>query len=254
MQRTAELARRKKKLQGRLLRAGIKLIAVCLGLLILGLILLGIFRVKTITVENYTIYSDEEIIDRVMTSPMDKLSILFWLRLHFTEQVDIPFVERIDLKLTDKNTVALTAYNKLVTGCVKVMGGYMYFDKDGMVVECSSELVEGVPVITGLKFDQVVLYETLKIQKDSLFDTILDLTRMILKYELPVTEIAFQTNYEVILTCQGHRVLLGRQESYEFAMSKLGGIIKPLKEGIFELDMRNYSEKNLNVIAKQMKE
>ncbi len=252
MRETAERIRKKKVLQGRLLKAVLKLAVVCLVFVTAIFVSWSIFRIKTITVENYTIYSDEEIIQKVMTEKTDKLSILFWLRMQSEKEIKIPFVERIDLELVDRNTILLTAYNKLVTGCVKVMGGYMYFDKDGMVVECSSELIDKVPLITGLKFDQVVLYEMLKVQKDSLFNTILDLTRLVLKYELPVTEIAFQSNYEVILTCKGHRVLLGKQNSYEFAMGALSGIVDSLKEGRYQLDMRNYHETNQNVVAKPL--
>ena len=205
MRETAERIRKKKVLQGRLLKAALKLVAVCLVFVTAIFVSWSIFRIKTITVENYTIYSDEEIIQKVMTAKTDKLSILFWLRMQSEKEVKIPFVERIDLELVDRNTILLTAYNKLVTGCVKVMGGYMYFDKDGMVVECSSELIDKVPLITGLKF-----------------------------------------------TCKGHRVLLGKQNSYEFAMGALSGIVASLKEGKYQLDMRNYRETNQNVVAKPL--
>ena len=37
------------------------------------------------------------------------------------------------------------------------MGCNMYFDKDGIVVESSTDLYENVPQIDGLKFDSIVI-------------------------------------------------------------------------------------------------
>ena len=68
MRETAERIRKKKVLQGRLLKAALKLVAVCLVFVTAIFVSWSIFRIKTITVENYTIYSDEEIIQKVMTA------------------------------------------------------------------------------------------------------------------------------------------------------------------------------------------
>ena len=41
-------------------------------------------------------------------------------------------------------------------GYVADMSSYMYFDKDGIVVESSSSQLDGVPWVTGLDFGQIV--------------------------------------------------------------------------------------------------
>ena len=51
-------------------------------------------------------------------------------------------------------------------GYVAYMGANFYFDKDGVVVESSSEETEGIPCISGLKFDSLALYQKLSV-KDS---------------------------------------------------------------------------------------
>lgn len=254
MGRIVKIRGKRKSPLDRLVSFFIKIIVVGLVFVIIFLIIASVFRIKHITIENTTKYTDEELVDMIMTERTDKISFLFWLRMKSGEPITIPFVEKIDVSLTDKNTVLICAYNKLITGCVKVMGGYMYFDREGIVVESSSELVDGIPVISGLKFDKVVLYEPLEIQKSSLFDTILNLTKLVSKYQLPVTNIKFSTNYEVTLTCDGNRILLGKKDSYDIAFAQLPGILEGIGDSKLEIDMRNYRGKSENIIAEPLKE
>ena len=41
---------------------------------------------------------------------------------------------------------------------------YMYFDKEGIIVEASNEKTQGIPLVTGLSFEHVVLYEPLPVR------------------------------------------------------------------------------------------
>ena len=40
----------------------------------------------------------------------------------------LPLIEDIDVKYTDRNSVLLHVYEKKVSGCIKYMGQYVYFD------------------------------------------------------------------------------------------------------------------------------
>lgn len=163
---------------------------------------------------------------------------------------EIPFVEGYDTEYTDRNTVKVRVYEKLVTGCVEIMGKYMYFDKDGIVVESASERLDGVPLILGLEFNEIVLYEKLKVQKQSLFTTILNLTKLLLEYEIEAGQITIDSNYEVVLNLGELKVLLGKRDVYDEQISALHGILKAAGGRAGTLDMRNYSKENQDVILK----
>jgi cell division protein FtsQ len=151
----------------------------------------------------------------------------------------------------------------MIAGCVEFMGEYMYFDKDGIVVEGSAKRLKDVPVIKGLEFSKLILSEKIKLvdhkntvteteeeaskdtkkQKDQeaekitqeqkteealtdeLFDVIINLTQLIDKYELPVDTITFNKNYEVSLDCGDITVLLGEKSTYDEALSELKNIL-----------------------------
>ena len=43
---------------------------------------------------------------------------------------------------------------KSIVGYVSYMSSYMYFDRDGIIVESSADCLPGIPWITGLEFGQ----------------------------------------------------------------------------------------------------
>jgi len=151
----------------------------------------------------------------------------------------------------DHQSARIYVHEKRVTGCVIIMGRYMFFDKDGIVVESSDTALPGIPVITGLKFDEIVLHRKLKVQKESLFDIILELTRLIEHHEIPVQQISFDSGYRVTLELDGITVQLGKRTSYDEVINALAGILDsiPGRKGI--LDMQNYSGENGEVILKE---
>ena len=69
------------------------------------------------------------------------------------------------------------------------MGEYLYLDKDGTIVESSQEKIEGVPLVTGVRFQEMNLHEQLKVEDESIFDTILAISLLIQRYELDIDKI-----------------------------------------------------------------
>lgn len=219
------------------------LIGVCLLLLILLVVFSGSSQLTEITVEGNEYYTEQEIIDKVVTKPTDRFTLLFYLRCRYQELPRIPFVEKISVEMTDNHSASITVYEKIITGCVKIMGSYLYFDKDGIVVESSPERREEIPIVTGLSYDKIVLYQTLKVQKEEMFTTILNLTRLIKQNELDVDEIHFNSALEVDLICESIRVRLGKKEMYDEPVSALVTILPKAMEldRKMTLDMRDYT-------------
>ena len=96
-----------------------------------------------------------------------------------------------------------------------------------------------------------MLYQKLRVQKQSLFDTILQLTRLVEQNGISVNEIAFDSGYEVTLYLEDVTVLLGKKTSYDEAVNALAGILDSIKGRTGTLDMRNYSAENSDVILKE---
>ena len=231
------------------------LLRIAISLVVL-LIILSVFhsncQLTSVTVTNNTMaYSDEEIKQMVFTSALDKYAVLFRIRWFLQGDNNLPFIEKIDVELTDRNSVVLTVYEKRIIGCVQVMGQYFYFDRDGLVAESTSKRIEGIPLITGLEFDNIVLHKNLKVQKASLYNVILNLARLTELYALDASEIRFLYDDSVVLYCGETEIRLGKQESYDLALSSVNEILEKLEDKNMILHMENYSEINKDVTAKK---
>jgi len=227
-----------------------KLLILCLVIIIPAFILFVTCRLDTVIVEGSTHYTNEELQGKVITKKTDWNTILLYLRYKYGKVDSIPFVEDIDIELVNKNTVKIHVYEKVITGCIKFMGGYMYFDKDGIVVESSNEKLDEVPFITGLSFNQIILYEKLDIQKKSLFNIILNLTQLIKKFELKIDTIQFNSNYEVTLYSGDNKILLGKRDTYDEQIAELKNVL-PYAEGKkLILDMKDFKEGQNEIISK----
>lgn len=207
------------------------------------------FRLQEVSFEGLTRYTEEEFIQRLEGNFFMTITPCFAISDKI-EQKEIPFIEQYEIFYVDANTARVIVHEKRVIGCILIMGRYMYFDKDGIVVESSAERIESIPMITGLEFQEIALYKKLQIQKQSLYHTILQLTRLIEQNGISVQEIAFDSNYEVTLFCGGITVELGKKDNYDEALNALQGILEMTRERTGSLDMRNYSKENPDVILK----
>lgn len=220
---------------------------LCVAVLVWGY---NLYRLRNVTFEGLTRYTEEEFRGKIEQGFFNSITPFFCLS-DTMSQKEIPFIESYEIVYVDRQTARVIVHEKRVTGCVVIMGRYMFFDKDGIVVESSAEPVPGIPVITGLEFKEIALYQQLKIQKESLFDTILQLTRLIEQNGIEVQEISFDSGYEVTLYSGDVVVLLGKKTNYDEALNNLKGILDVMGGRKGTLDMRNYSQENKDVILKE---
>lgn len=241
--------RQKEKKKGILSRL-MKILIFCLFIVGSTFVLLFTSRLETVIVEGSNHYTSEELQEKVLTKKTDKNTILLYLRYKYGETSSIPFIERVDIEMMNLNTVTIQVYEKVVTGCIEYMGGYMYFDKDGIIVESSKEKLEGVPFVTGLVFNEIVLYEKLNIQKEELFDVILNITQLIYKFDLSADTISINQDNEITLDLGDVKVLLGKRDTYDEQIAELKNIIPNTGGGKMTINMRNFTEGQDRIFAK----
>lgn len=208
------------------------------------------YEVENITVEGNLHYTDDEIIEMVMTDRLSYNSIYLSLKYRNKEIKNIPFIETMNVKVVAPDTVAIMVYEKTVAGYVEYMGRYMYFDREGIVVESSMTRTEGIPQVTGVNFDHVVLYEPLPVENQEIFQDILSITQMLTKYEISTDKIYFNDSYEITLYFGGVRARIG-QDNLEEKIMRLKYMLPRLEGESGVLSMENYSEERENVTFKK---
>ena len=213
------------------------------GILIAAYIyILNNYTITTVHVDGNIHYTDEEIIDMVMGEAYANNSIFLSLKYRNRGIDDIPFIQTMDVSVESKNSVKIMVYEKAIAGYVAYLGRYVYFDKDGIVVETSEERTEGIPQVTGLSFNRVILHERLPVENEEVFGNILNITQLLDKYEMPVDKIYFSPEYKVILLFDEVRIELGDNIDIEEKIMRLSNMLPSLMGQSGTLDMSDFSE------------
>lgn len=230
---------------GRSKRVGI-LLSVFLVLLFLlvggGLYIINNYKVTTVYVDGSIHYTNEEIMDMVMEGRLGDNSLYLSLKYRDKGVENIPFIEMMDVSIEARDTIRITVYEKALAGYVRYLGRYVYFDKDGIVVETSEEETAGIPQVTGLSFDHVILHEPLPVDNPDLFNEILNITQQLAKYSLTADRIYFDSTYQVTLSFGDAKVALGENVDIDEKIMLLQSLLPNLMGKSGTLDMREYSE------------
>lgn len=210
-------------------------------------VVLRYYKVTTVYVEGNIHYSNEEIMDMVMTGTLGDNSLYLALKYKNKGVDNVPFVQTMDVKILSPDTIKITVYEKAMAGYIEYLGRYMYFDKDGIVVESSKLQTPGIPQVSGLTFGYVVMYEKLPVENPEIFEDILDITQLLNKYDIQADKIQFDKSMHKILHFGEARVSLGSNDNIGEKIMKLKAILPELsgKKGLLRMD--NYSEEMQNI-------
>lgn len=221
---------------------GIVILILCVFFLIMSR-----YTIKTITVEGNVHYTNDEIVNMVMKNQLDRNSLYLSLKYRKKGIEGIPFVEKMSVNILAPDTIKIMVYEKAVAGYIEYLGKYMYFDKDGIIVETSDVKTEGIPQITGLEFDYVVLHEKLPIENQEIFQSILDITQLLTKYEISIDKIYFDQNNQMTLYFENIRVRLGDISNIDDKIIRLKAILPELEGQKGILRMENYVDGMKNI-------
>lgn len=225
--------------------------AVVLVLFVGMIVVLTQFNIETIQVTGNVHYTEEEIIQQVVGDEHWNNTILLYLKNKLNPPEEIPFVQKTEVEFISRHVITITVYEKALAGCVEFMNEYMYFDKDGMVLESSSERMEDIPCITGIRFDHMIMHEPLPIEDKDFFYTVLTLTQLLQKYQIPAENVQFTSQKEIVLYYRNIKILLGDGSNVEEQISGLENILKSIEGKSGTLYMKDYSIEKGDVIFRE---
>lgn len=230
-----------------------KVIVAFLILLFLLLIFLFSFKINKINIDGCDYYSEKQLEDKILTGVLEHNSIFLYIKYRYFRAEKLPFIDKISIERNSNHEVTIHVYEKLLIGCIRYMNEYIYFDKNGNVMETSVERIKKLPYITGINFSGFTMYEKAVVEDDSVFGIIYELSQILQKYKITVDKIQFNGNKEVNLVCDKITIQLGKKKFYDEQIAALSSILPKAKatgqEGV--LDMKNYQQGE-NVILKKV--
>ena len=227
-----------------------KTAAIVLGIILAVVLLIGILlwaiQIKEIEVTGNKHYTEEQIIELIFDEKWSKNSAYCYYENKFQEPKSIPFIEEYKVEFQSPSKVRVVVFEKSVVGYVSYMSSYMYFDKDGIIVESSVEQLPGIPWITGMEFGHIVLHQPLPVANQDIFDQILNLTQVLSVNGVRVDKINYNSFLEAELTIGDIIVELGNDDDLNGKVSELSDILPELTGLSGTLYLDSYDENNSN--------
>lgn len=199
------------------------------------------YYVRRVYVEGSTHYTDEEIGQKVMSGFLGHNSLVLGLRYRDKPIRNIPFIESMDVAVMSRDTIRITVYERSLAGYVNYLGRYLYFSRDGTVVESSGEKLDGIPEVTGLSFDHIALNEKLPVADDTVFDRILNITQLLGKYSLLADRIFFDSSGNASLFFGNIRVNIGSDDYLDEKIASVQKILPSLTDQNGTLEMSTFT-------------
>ncbi len=209
------------------------------------------FRTTQIVYEGNTRYTDEEMTNYIFGGKYNVNTLIYYFFTSKKDKVVIPFVQDYDVSVAWPNKLEIKVYEKSVIGYIRYMGYNLYFDKDGIVVDSSKDVLEGVPEVTGLDYTNVVLHTQLDVDNEKIFAVLLELVQLCGKYEIPIDKVFFDKSGNVTLYMGEIRIMLGDSGTITEKIYEVSQMMSQMQGLSGTLHMENFSEDTSSIIFKK---
>ena len=213
------------------------------------LVVMKLFTVEKVVVEDNKLYDDKVIEEAVLNDDYSWNSLYVFLKYKFSGTKDIPFVDTMDIYLSNPHTINIKVYEKGMMGYIYIpaIKENAYFDKDGLVVETSKKEIENVPRIQGIKCEEVVLYDKLPIEKKQLKE-LLTLTQGLKRSKLVPETITYGVENEPIVSYGETRIIIGDTKELTKKLTRLVEIMPSIEGMKGDLHLEKWSESSTNIV------
>lgn len=212
------------------------------------------FRIKTVTIEGNTYYSQEQMAEMFQSNIFEKNLLTFWLMDKCSLTPELAFVREYEVTYPSVNEIHIKLYEKAIVAGIAYANQYIYFDKDGMVLQSADKPVEGIPLFETKNLTTFTLYEKVRMEDEGLLEQIMNLANLFQHYKVKWDKVAFDENNEAFLFIHKTKVLLGKKTNYDEAISALSSVLQERnvpKDEVAEIDLRNYKVNGDIILSKQ---
>lgn len=211
------------------------------------------YQVDEVQVMGSSHYSEKQIRKMVLKGPLASNSILAPLLYTKQSTKDVPFIDGYTVTRLNRHTICVSVKEKDIVGCIPYLDSYIYFDRNGVFVEGSTERNEKIPFFDGIKVKKVILNEKLPIKDETVMNTAVALSTIFAKNDKVPDHIEFGDDGQISLVYGDITVKLGKDEYLEDKMTRVLAIL-PLvsgKKGILHAENVNDNSKNITLEQEQ---
>lgn len=216
-------------------------------------IIISACKIKDIEVKGVDTYTQAEIQKAIKDNGYVNNTLFYTLKCKLRKPELLPFVNSFDIKIKDANHLVVTVHEKKRAGCIEDKGKYVYFDKQGYMLESHVKKFENIPMVTGLTYKKLEIGEKIPIKKQAVFKYLLQLTTAIDKHNITVSRLRIEKDGNILLLYRKLTVNLGDKKDLDLKMPELIGIFEKLKEKNGTIDFTYFDEYQKRILFKPKK-
>lgn len=190
------------------------------------------FKLNSVEMKENEIYTQQELTDYIFKDGKNKNTFVFWLKAKTgIGKVEIPFLDKYDVKMKSPSKLQLSVYEKSLIGYVEKDGIYIYFDRDGVIEKIATEKIKGIPNVVGIEINNPKLYEKFEVKDEDVYDLLLTVSQAIQKYNFNVKKIEITEDGQASIYIKKVKIEFGKGRDLNEKMIDLsdmidGGLLK----------------------------
>lgn len=251
------MKKKKEKKRRKFSRFRFYFINIFLGVVIFGILsamlIYAFCTIHTVTVKGNTIYSEQEIQNYVLDDSYSKNTIYAVVKNFIKPREDIPFVERVSVRIKGYDKIEIRVTEKSMIGCIGLADQqFAYFNEDGKVVEISDRQIPKVMQIAGVTLEKAKVGSKVGLDKDQL-EFALSLLKTLKKYDIAVSGLSYDEWGQIFVGYQSIYICVGKADYLEEKIMRLQRILPQLEgqEGILHLE--NWTPDSTDIVFERPK-
>lgn len=226
---------------------------IILAIVLLVVFCIFFFRVKEVTVEGNTFYSQSQMAEMFQDNVLEHNVLSFFLMDKLSLTKKLPFVREYEITFPSVNRVHIRLYEKTIVAGIAYTNQYIYFDNEGMVLKSTEKPVKDIPLFETKNLTTFTLYSKVRMEDESLLEQILNLANLFHHYKVNWDTVQFNEKNEALLYAGNITVKLGKRDNYDEQISALASILKQAQEKKLSgtMDLTGYDVKGTVIFTKE---
>ncbi|MBQ6442773.1 MAG: cell division protein FtsQ/DivIB [Lachnospiraceae bacterium] len=228
-------------------------LSILLFAVLTGFFCVTVCTVGEVEIEGNELYDDESIREWVQNDRYSWNTLYVYFKYRFKKTEAMPFIDTMTVDMKSPRKLSVLVYEKGPIGYLtdENTGQFIYFDKDGFVIEISTKQIEGVPQISGLPCENAVVYEKLDLSEKTL-RTLLTLTQNLGKYNLHADGIVYDGSGNMSVVFGPITVKLGSEDNLTEKLVRLEKILPQIDGMAGTLHLETWTEDTTDVTFERM--
>lgn len=225
---------------------------ILLGLLVLATLLIALIcRETSVSVEGTAIYSQQEVIDRILDDKLSRRNTVYaLLKNALLPKKNIPFIDSARIRLHSPGQITIELKQTPMIGYYLLADGTnrAYFNEKGQVTDVSSVVVDALPSLGGLSAETAKRGDKIPIQDAADRESVLSVYRFFSDKSLVISDLSLGEDGKIHVRYKSLDINLGTRSNLGDKLKRVPYLLDKIADMSGTLHLENWTPDHTDVI------